>query len=149
MDLSSLESVRKCAEEILGGETSIDVLVNNAGVLGPKAASTKDGLEIHMGTNYVGHFLLTNLLLGKMRSSSSSSSSSARIVNVTSLMHKFATLDPEDLNSERKELSAIMRYSRSKLALVLFTRELHRRLEGSGVACYAVCPGVVSTNIHG
>ncbi len=148
LDLASLNSVRACAKEIRNEEARIDILVNNAGILTSRRKTTEDGLEIHMGTNHLGHFLLTNLLLDKM----GANPDGARIVNVTSVMYKFASLDPDDdlvVGSGAAEASSLMCYSKSKLANILFTRELSRRTKAMSISCYAANPGVVSTGIHG
>ncbi len=142
LDLSSLESVRRCAEEILEKEKRIDVLINNAGVMMCPLSRTADGLEMQIGTNHFGHFLFTNLLLDRIRESAPS-----RIVNVSSKAHENGRIDLEDPNYERRAYGRIEAYSQSKLANVLFTKELARRLEGSGVTCYSLHPGVIDTEL--
>ncbi|XP_050532192.1 retinol dehydrogenase 12-like [Daktulosphaira vitifoliae] len=143
LELSFLTSVRKCACEILDSETRIDILINNAGImLCPKTLS-EDGYELHLATNHLGHFLLTLLLLPRILRSSS-----ARIINVSSLAHNWGDqlMHFEDINLE-KNYTPSGAYGRSKLANILFTVELAKRLEGTGINVYAVNPGVVHTEL--
>ncbi len=144
LDLSDMKSIRDCAKQILEKEDRIDILINNAGVMMCPFGKTKDGLEMQMGTNHFGHFLFTNLLLDKIKASAPS-----RIVTVASRAHIDFVKDMilEDLNYEHKPYSRVEAYGQSKLANILFTRELARRLEGTGVTCYSLHPGVVFTEI--
>lgn len=139
LDLADGKTVTACAEEVLERWPRLDVLVNNAGGIWSTRQVTSDGFEQTLGVNHLGHFLLTRLLLARLRSSAPS-----RIVNVTSFGHHFAPLGMrfEDLQSERRYL-ALEVYGRSKLANLLFTRELARRLEGTGVTANAAHPGPV------
>jgi NAD(P)-dependent dehydrogenase (short-subunit alcohol dehydrogenase family) len=139
LDLADLASVRKAGEDILSRWDRVDVLVNNAGGTWSERTLTAQGFEYTFGVNHLGHFALTNLLLDRLRSGAPS-----RIVNVTSVGHHAAWggLRFEDLQSE-KGYKAMEAYSRSKLANVLFTRELAKRLKGSGVTANAVHPGPV------
>lgn len=140
MDLASLDSVRAAAAEVLERWERLDVLINNAGVVLSGRQESPDGLELTMATNHFGHFLLTNLLLDRLKESSP-----ARIVNVSSTAHRGArSVGLEDLQSQAS-YSAMGVYSRSKLANILFTRELANRLAGTGVSVFAVHPGVVRT----
>ena len=133
LDLSSLESVRKFASEILQEEARLDVLINNAGVyMDPPAPKTQDGFEMHFGVNHLGHFLLTNLLLSLLEKSSPS-----RIVVVASSLAKRARIDFDNIHGEKNVDKATtptkpdrMRgpYSQSKLANMLFSHELNKRL---------------------
>ena len=128
LDLSSLDSVRKCATKILEEEPRIDILINNAGVMMiPKRTLTKDGFEMQFGTNHLGHFLFTNLLLSRIKEAPS-----ARIINVSSLACKRGSIDLDNLNSEQS-YSQIPVYCKSKLANVLFTHSLAKRLQGTNV----------------
>lgn len=140
-DLSSLASTRALAEEIRGTYPGLHVLVNNAGVSRPKRATSVDGFEMTFAVNYLAPFLLTNLLLDRLKESAP-----ARVVNVASGAHA-KRLDFDNLQSERG-YSLMGAYSASKLALILFTYELARRLEGTGVAVNAVHPGGVRTEIY-
>jgi len=139
LDLADLASVRKAAEDIGARWDRLDVLVNNAGGTWSERTLTAQGFEYTFGVNHLGHFALTDLLLDRLRSGAPS-----RIVNVTSVGHHAAWggLRFEDLQSE-KGYKAMEAYSRSKLANVLFTRELAKRLKGSGVTANAVHPGPV------
>lgn len=142
LDLSSLASVRSFAADLVATETRLDGLVNNAGVKEPKVRElTEDGFERQFGVNYLGHFLLTYLLIEKLQSSSPS-----RIVNLTDIAHRRGSIRFDDLNSESK-YHAAKAYKQSKLAQALFTKELSRRLSGSGVTAYSVHPGIVRTKI--
>lgn len=142
LDLSSLESVRTFAADINENEQKIDILLNNAGVMMCPKMATKDGFELQFGTNHLGHFLLTNLLLDLVKAAAPS-----RIVNVASLAHEHSgPLVWDDLNSD-KNYSPWPVYCKSKLANVLFTRELTRRLEGTGVTANSLHPGAVRTEL--
>ena len=122
-------------------EPRLDVLINNAGVFQCPYMKTEDGFEMQFGVNHLGHFLLTNLLLGLLKSSAPS-----RIVVVSSKLYKYGDINFEDLNSEQSYNKSFC-YSRSKLANILFTRELARRLEGTSVTVNVLHPGVVRTNL--
>ncbi|XP_034479705.1 retinol dehydrogenase 12-like isoform X3 [Drosophila innubila] len=142
LDLSSLESIRKFVAAFKGSkENKLHILINNAGVMRCPRMLTKDGFEMQLGVNHMGHFLLTMLLLDMLKKSAPS-----RIVNVSSRAHTRGEINIDDLNSEKSyhEGSA---YSQSKLANVLFTRELARRLEGTGVTVNSLHPGVVATEL--
>ena len=139
LDLADLASVRTAAEDILTRWDRLDVLVNNAGGTWSHRAATAQGLEYTFGVNHLGHFYLTNLLLDRLRAAAPS-----RIVNVTSVGHHFARdgMRFDDLQSE-KGYDGMDAYCRSKLANVLFTRQLARRLEGTGLTANAAHPGPV------
>jgi NAD(P)-dependent dehydrogenase (short-subunit alcohol dehydrogenase family) len=139
LDLASLGSVRDFAESWDGGE--IDVLVNNAGVMVPPLSRTTEGFELQFGTNHLGHFALTNLLLDQI---------TGRVVTVSSTAHRMGRIDFDDLNWERKRYRPWRAYSQSKLANLLFTAELQRRLTeaGSTVLSVAAHPGYAATNLQ-
>lgn len=125
----------------------LTLLVNNAGVYfdSDERQVTKDGFEVHMGVNHLGHFLLTNLLLDNLKAAAPS-----RIVTVTSTNQLIADLQLDDLMLERVEnfgFQNTIPYNNSKLANSLFTKELGKRLVGSGVTTYSVCPGLVATDV--
>jgi NAD(P)-dependent dehydrogenase (short-subunit alcohol dehydrogenase family) len=142
LDLSDLASVRKAAEEILAKNIPIHGLINNAGLAGQRGA-TKDGFELTFGTNHLGHYLFTRLLLDRIKQTKG-----ARIVNVSSKSHYDAKkIDWDVLREPTHTTTGLREYSVSKLSNVLFTKELARRLEGSGVTTYAVHPGVVATDV--
>lgn len=141
LDLASQASVRNFASDYIAEEPQLDILINNAGIMMCPYSKTEDGIEMQFGTNHIGHFLLTMLLLDKIKSSAP-----ARIVNVSSLAHKDGTINFEDINSE-KSYSEIKAYRQSKLANVLFTRSLHERLAGSEVTTYSLHPGVIKTEL--
>ncbi|XP_063044883.1 retinol dehydrogenase 12-like [Engraulis encrasicolus] len=140
LDLASLESVRRLATDVLATEERLDILINNAGVICPKR-QTEDGFEMQFGVNHLGHFLLTNRLLPILKKSTPS-----RVVNVSSLAHEKGKINFDDINQE-KDYDPIKSYQQSKLANVLFSRELAKRLEGSGVTVYSLHPGVIITEI--
>lgn len=123
-------------------ETELHILINNAGVMAlGQRQLTKDGLEMQIGTNHFGHFLLTNLLLDLIKSSTP-----ARIINVSSIGHKWGRLNREDLQLE-KSYNGWTSYFQSKLANVLFTRELAKRLKGTQVTVNSLHPGSVKTEL--
>ena len=137
LDLASFESIRKFVDEINNEEEAIDILVNNAGVmLTPEDAKTKEGFEMHLGVNHLGHFLLTLLLLDKLKQSKSI----ARIVVVGSGIYYFGKIDFNDINFEKRKWNPWAAYSQSKLANILFTRELARRLHGTNIRVYCMHP---------
>jgi NAD(P)-dependent dehydrogenase (short-subunit alcohol dehydrogenase family) len=141
LDLASFASIRAFAGRFLERYPALHVLVNNAGLLLSDRRTTAEGFEQTFGVNHLGHFLLTKLLLDRLKGSSG-----ARIVNVSSDAHRSARsgLEFDDLQSERS-YKGFPVYARSKLANVLFTRELARRLDGCGVTTNALHPGVVAT----
>ncbi|CAG5117141.1 unnamed protein product, partial [Candidula unifasciata] len=143
VDLCYLRSVRAFAKEILEKESRLDILVNNAGIVsaGKPKEVTDEGLETLFAANYFGPFLLTNLLLDLMKKSAPS-----RIVNVSSMVNKFGTIDFNNLQGE-KSFHYRNRYFDSKLAIILFTRELARQLEGTGVTANVLHPGSVTTDL--
>ncbi|XP_049952521.1 retinol dehydrogenase 13-like [Schistocerca serialis cubense] len=140
-DLASLASIRKFCERFKNEHKRLDILINNAGVMRCPLSRTKDGIETQLGVNHMGHFLLTNLLLDIIKASAPS-----RIINISSIAHKRGKINIEDLNSE-KQYDPGEAYNQSKLANVLFTKELAKRLEGTGVTVNAVHPGIVDTEI--
>ena len=140
-DLASLQSVRNLAGEYLRNHDALHVLVNNAGVAAVRRSVTGDGFETTFQVDYLSQFLLTNLLLDALRKSAPS-----RIVMVSSASHYAGHLDLGDLQMA-KGYGVMKAYSRAKLAQVLFTYELARRLEGSGVTANCLHPGTVATNM--
>ncbi|HVH75933.1 MAG TPA: SDR family NAD(P)-dependent oxidoreductase [Stellaceae bacterium] len=144
-DFASLAAVRRLAAELLASEARIDVLVNNAGLSIAQFARTADGNETTFAVNHLAPFLLTNLLLDRLKASTP-----ARVITVASAAHRRARLDLATVNGPR-DWSMVKAYSRSKLCNILFTAELARRLDGSGVVATCLHPGVVATAIaaHG
>jgi NAD(P)-dependent dehydrogenase (short-subunit alcohol dehydrogenase family) len=140
-DLSSQEQIRRLADEFKEAYPRLDVLINNAGVIRSKRITTADGMETTFAVNHLAYFLLTNLLLDVLKAGAPS-----RIVNVSSGDHSNGTIDFDDLQGE-KGYKGAKAYSQSKLANVLFTYELARRLEGTGVTANCLHPGVVGTNL--
>ena len=139
LDLASFTSIRSFAADVLDRFDHVDVLVNNAGLILHRRAETREGFEETFGVNHLGHFLLTDLLLERLRASAP-----ARVVVVASDAHKGARqgLDFDDLQAERKYKWA-KAYSKSKLANIYFARELSRRIDGTGVTVNALHPGFV------
>src|SRR5882757_2173003 len=137
LDLQDLASVRAFAD----GVDSVDVLVNNAGIMAVPYAQTVDGFESQIGTNHLGHFALTNLLLPKVTD---------RVVTVSSMMHLLGKISIKDLNWKSRPYSAWLAYGQAKLANLLFTKELQRRLDaaGSPVKAHAAHPGYSATNLQ-
>ncbi len=140
LDLASLDSVRAFAAAWDGG---IDLLINNAGVMIPPLTRTADGFESQFGTNHLGHFALTNLLLPHV-------AGHGRVVTVSSDVHRIGRIDFDDLNWERRRYRPWRAYGQSKLANLLFTAELQRRLSvaGSSVLSNAAHPGYAATNLQ-
>ena len=139
LDLASLALVRQFAAKVLEEEPKIDILVNNAGVMVSVFSHkrTKDGFELTFGVNHLGHYLLTNLLLDRLKESPA-----ARIVNVSSYLYRYGSIHFDDLNLESScFLPGLQAYSQSKLANLLFSRALAKRLQGSQVTVNAVNPG--------
>ena len=142
LNLASLASVRACAEQFEALRLPLHLLVNNAGIAGVRGL-TADGFEMMFGVNHMGHFLLTQLLLPALQTSGPS-----RVVTVSSRAHKRTPgIDWEALRQPTASMTGIREYAVSKLANLLFSAELARRLQGTGVACYALHPGVVDTEI--
>ncbi len=141
LDLSSQASVRAFAREFESRYRRLDVLVNNAGIVLAKREMTEDKVVTMFAVNYLSQFLLTNLLLSRLVASAPS-----RVVNIASALHFKARLDFDDLQS-RKHYKASTSYARAKLAMVMFTYELARRLKSTGVTVNCVNPGAVATNL--
>jgi retinol dehydrogenase 12 len=142
LDLAHFESVRGCADQILAMDRPIDVLVDNGGLAPHRGASTRDGFEAAFGTNHLGHFLLTVLLAPKLRAAKA-----ARIVVVSSGSHYRARgIDFDAVRQPTKSVTGVPEYEVSKLANVLFVKELARRIGPSGVRSYALHPGVVASD---
>jgi len=140
-DLSSQQSVRQLAENFKRNYTQLHVLINNAGVFMLTRRETVDGLEMTFAVDYLAPFLLTNLLLDVLKASAP-----ARIVNVSSESHEAGYIKMDDLQA-KKGYRPMRVYGQAKLALVLFTYELARRLQGTGVTANCLHPGLVATNI--
>ncbi|MCV7381951.1 oxidoreductase [Mycobacterium alsense] len=138
LDLQDLSSVRRFAD----GVDAADVLINNAGIMAAPHALTVDGFESQIGTNHLGHFALTNLLLPKLTD---------RVVTVSSMAHWAGRIDFDDLHWKNRRYSPWLAYSQSKLANLLFTSELQRRLDaaGSPIRALAAHPGYSHTNLQG
>jgi NAD(P)-dependent dehydrogenase (short-subunit alcohol dehydrogenase family) len=138
LDLADLVSIREFAA---GWAGDVSLLINNAGVMVPPLSRTADGFELQFGTNHLGHFALTNLLLEDITD---------RVVTVSSTGHRIGTIDFDDLNWERRRYHAWRAYGQSKLANLLFTAELQRRLDdaGSPVLATAAHPGYAATNLQ-
>ena len=141
LDLASLKSVRNFARDINETEDRLDILINNAGVMRCPYWKTEDGFEMQFGVNHLGHFLLTNLLLGILQRSQPS-----RVINVSSLAHTRGKIRFDDLQSEQ-DYHPGQAYAQSKLANVLFTRELSKKLDDTDVIVTALHPGVVKTEL--
>jgi NAD(P)-dependent dehydrogenase (short-subunit alcohol dehydrogenase family) len=139
LDLANLDSIRAFAD---GWTGDLDVLINNAGIMMVPAGRTPDGFELQFGTNHLGHFALTNLLLPHVTD---------RVVTVSSSMHRSGHIYLEDLNWENRPYNATRAYAQSKLANLLFTLELQRRLAASGskVRALGSHPGYAATNLQG
>jgi len=142
LDLSSLTSVRQFAERFLAEEQQLDILINNAGIMATPRKLTVDGFEQQFGVNHLGHFLLTNLLLERLKTSTPT-----RIVVVSSAAHLFGRINKADINSEKGYSPFFGAYSQSKLANILFTRKLAEKLKGTQVTVNCCHPGMVRTEL--
>jgi NAD(P)-dependent dehydrogenase (short-subunit alcohol dehydrogenase family) len=147
LDLADLSSVRAFAATVLARHPRIHLLINNAGVMNTPQQKTKDGFEMQFGTNHLGHFLLTELLLPRLKESAP-----ARIVNLSSCFHDQAmgrdgVIDFDDLHFERRPYDGWQAYAQSKLANLLHAKDLAHRLQGTGVTAVSVHPGWVRTNL--
>ena len=142
LNLASLASVRECAQQFIAMKLPLHLLVNNAGIAGIRGLTT-DGFEMMFGVNHMGHFLLTQLLLPLLQASAPS-----RVVTVSSRAHKRTPgLDWDAVRQPTRSITGVREYAVSKLANLLFSAELARRLQGTQVSCYALHPGVVDTEI--
>jgi len=141
-DLSSQAEVRRLAKDVRAEYGRLDVLVNNAGVITPKRRKTVDGLETQLAVNHLAPFLLTNLLLDVLKASGR-----ARVVNVSSQVERLGVVDFDDLGREKRPYDRLDAYNQSKLANILFTTELARRLAGTGVTANCLHPGVIGTKL--
>jgi NAD(P)-dependent dehydrogenase (short-subunit alcohol dehydrogenase family) len=139
-DLASQEDIRRFADEFRSRYSTLSVLINNAGVLSSRRQLTEDGWELNFGVNYLSHFLLSNLLLDLIIKSQ------GRIITLSSVAHKIGRIHFEDVNLT-DGYGWLRAYSQSKLANILFTYELGRRLQGTGATANCLHPGVVATNI--
>ncbi len=142
LDLTSLDSIRAAAGELRARHPRIDLLINNAGVMLTPRQTTRDGFELQFGTNHLGHFAFTGLLLEQMLPVPGS-----RVVTVSSLAHRQARINFDDLQGERS-YRRVAAYGQSKLANLMFTYELQRRLSGAGTTiAVAAHPGLASTEL--
>jgi NAD(P)-dependent dehydrogenase (short-subunit alcohol dehydrogenase family) len=141
LDLTSLESIRNAADELRSKHDHIDLLINNAGVMVPPKSNTKDGFELHFGTNHLGHFALTGLLLDRLLTVPG-----CRVVTVSSIGHRIGRIRFDDLQWERG-YGRIRAYGQSKPANLLFTYELQRRLTGTHTIAAAAHPGASKTEL--
>jgi NAD(P)-dependent dehydrogenase (short-subunit alcohol dehydrogenase family) len=142
LDLASLDSVRAFTDHVLADHDRIDLLINNAGVMAPPLSYTKDGFELQIGTNHLGHFVLTNRLLPAIIAAAP-----ARIVNLSSRGHVRSDIHWDDPHFRSHEYEKWSGYGQSKTANILFTVELDRRLAPLGVRVFAVHPGVILTEL--
>jgi len=140
MDLASLGSVRKAADELLKIAKPFDVIIANAGVMACPQGKTKDGFETQFGTNHLGHFVFVNRLAALLKQG-------ARIVNLSSAGHQISDVDLEDPNFERTPYQAFAAYGRSKTANILYAVALDSRLKGRGVRATAIHPGGIQTEL--
>merc|ERR1719491_1401491 len=143
LNLSSLKSVSEFVTEFLAKNLQLDLLINNAGIMMCPFTLSEDGIELQMATNHVGHFSLTTKLLPKLKNNPNG----ARIVNVSSIAHQTGTMTLNNLETifrpTAKQYSPQTAYGNSKLANILFTKELSVRLKDTKVMCYSLHPGVI------
>ncbi|XP_068437614.1 retinol dehydrogenase 11 [Clinocottus analis] len=141
LDLADTKSICQFAENFYNDEKALHYLINNAGVAMCPYSTTVDGYEMQFGVNHLGHFFLTFLLLDLLKHSAPS-----RVINLSSLAHTMGKIQFDDLSGE-KDYHPVRAYAQSKLANILFTRELSKRIEAQGVMAYSVDPGMVNTEI--
>jgi NAD(P)-dependent dehydrogenase (short-subunit alcohol dehydrogenase family) len=141
-NLADLASVRAFAKSFLAEHSTLHLLINNAGVMATPFGRTADGFELQFGTNHLGHFLLTTLLLPALLAGAPS-----RVVNVSSAGHQASAVDFDDPNYERRPYNKWEAYGQSKTANILFSVELERRFGARGVHAYAVHPGMIATKL--
>lgn len=142
VDLASLDSVRACGAEANGRFDRIDLLINNAGVMACPQTQTVDGFEMQFGTNHLGHFLLTKLLMPLVEKGEDK-----RIINLSSRGHHLSPVDLDDPNFERREYEKWQSYGQSKTANILFSVGLENRFAGRGIHSIALHPGGIVTNL--
>ncbi len=147
LDLADLGSVASAAERVRGRGGGVDVLVNNAGVMYTPLQRTADGFEMQFGTNHLGHFLLTTMLLPTLRAAAERSGTPARVVSVSSDAHRAYPVDLDDPDFVARNYDKFAAYGRSKSANVLMTVEVESRWGDDGVRAYAVHPGVCATKL--
>ncbi|KAI6038878.1 hypothetical protein EDC04DRAFT_1844470 [Pisolithus marmoratus] len=151
LDLANLRSIKEASEEFLSKETQLHVLFNNAGVLHPTVALvTDDGYDLQFGTNVLGHFYFTKLLLPILLSTAESSpAGTVRVVNTSSTAHWFGSLDFDTFKDtpKRRAQGTITLYSQSKAANIVFSAELHRRYGGQGIVSTSANPGLIATEL--
>jgi NAD(P)-dependent dehydrogenase (short-subunit alcohol dehydrogenase family) len=145
LDLASLASVRRAAEQLCGAYDHLDLLIDNAGLMFPPYGRTEDGFELQFGTNHLGHFALTGLVLDRLLATSGS-----RVVTVSSTGHRAGAIDFDDPQFERRRYRRFAAYAQSKLANLLFTYELQRRLDAARAETIALAahPGVSNTELN-
>lgn len=147
LDLNSLASVRRFVEAFKAKHDKLHGLVNNAGVMNTPEGRTEDGFETQIGVNYLGHFLLTELLLDTLKASAPS-----RVVCVASVAHagmrgRAPTVEVDDLHFDKRPYDPVLAYGQSKLAIVIYARHLAKRLEGTGVSVFSTHPGWIRSNL--
>ena len=140
LDLASLASVRKCAEQLLAQGATFDLVIANAGIMACPFGKTVDGFEMQFGTNHLGHFVLVNRIASLMKNGS-------RLVNLSSAGHRFSDVDLEDPNFDRTPYNDWAAYGRSKTANILFAVEFDRRHKPNGIRATAVHPGGIQTEL--
>lgn len=143
LDLADLSSVKTFAQEFKNKFQKLDLLINNAGVMIPPYSKTKDGFELQMGTNHLGHFALTLQLLDLINATPN-----ARIVNVASAAHKYGNIDFNDLNWEKRKYKSWRAYGDSKIANLYFTKELAKRINDNNIKVTAAHPGWTATDLQ-
>jgi NAD(P)-dependent dehydrogenase (short-subunit alcohol dehydrogenase family) len=140
LDLGNLKSVRACADQLLAKGTPFDVIIANAGVMATPFGHTTDGFETQFGTNHLGHFVLVNWIASLIRSG-------GRLINLSSLGHRYSNVDLDDPNFEHSPYEPFVAYGRSKTANILFAVAFDKRHRGRGVRAAAVHPGVIHTEL--
>ncbi|KAF4976176.1 hypothetical protein FDECE_18500 [Fusarium decemcellulare] len=145
MGLDSLSSVRACAADFLSKSATLDIFIGNAGMMTSRRETTKDGFEKHFGTNHLAHFLLFNLLQPALEAGAKSGRAS-RVIMLSSIAHRFAETDLDDLNCDRN-FDGMLAYGRSKTAVLWNTNQIERLYESKGIHAWSVHPGAITTGL--
>ncbi len=147
LDLTDFDSIRACAAQVNALTDKLDLLINNAGIMAVPFARTPAGCESQFGTNHIGHFLLTNLLVPLLLKGAAANGGKTRVVNLSSGGHKHCTVDFDDIHWQTREYNKWGAYGQAKTANALFTVALQKRLGGKGISVFAVHPGAIPTEL--
>lgn len=145
--LDSLKSVRAFVGRFLAKKKPLNILINNAGIMGCPKSYTEDGFEIQMATNYLGHFELTRGLIPALQEGFKTSGRFSRVINISSLLHAMSDINYDDINFKKREYDSFISYGQSKTAQILFSVALTEKYKDKGIVSNSVMPGVIATNL--